>query len=164
MCIIDNVELLETAAKARKLLEGMRDTLFNINGLRWVFCGANGIVTSVIASPRLSGYLLKPVLELKSLDGKVIPDLLERRIIEFSSAPDRTYLPVLEADLTRLYWIINFNLRDLLAQADDYCMNVFESGHEPVTNADKAKRFEAWLNRQTVDQYSDCLLYTSRCV
>jgi hypothetical protein len=64
VCIIDNLELLETGSKAKKLLEALRDRLFNTQGLRWVFCGANGIVTSIIASPRLSGYLTRPILEL----------------------------------------------------------------------------------------------------
>ena len=155
VCIIDNLELLETATKARKILEALRDRLFNIEGLRWVFCGANGIVSSVIASPRLSGYLIRPVLELKSIHGSKVPELLERRTIEFASSGGQEYLPIVADDMQQLYKIINFNLRDLLAHADDYCMHVFETGSIPKTEDQKKKRFQDWLDRQTVEQYRE---------
>ena len=155
VCIIDNLELLETGAKAKKMLERLRDRLLNVEGLRWVFCGAKGIVSSVVASPRLSGYLIRPVMPLASLHPDTIPELLQRRITEFTTEPGKEYLPLLTADLVRLYWILNYNLRDLLAHADDYCMYIFESSHKnlPKTSEDKARRFDSWLKKQTVDEY-----------
>ena len=36
ICVIDNLELLETSKSARELLESIRDELLNIKGLRWV--------------------------------------------------------------------------------------------------------------------------------
>lgn len=162
VCIIDNIELLETGPKAKKLLESLRDRLFNVPGLRWAICGANGIVSSVVASPRLSGYLIRPVLELSSISGEKIPDVLNRRIEEFTYAIGKEYLPLHVEDLQRLYMIINFNLRDLLAHADDYCTYIFEHGSKPASDADKKARFETWLKKQTQDQYSSLSKRISR--
>ena len=61
VCVIDNLELLETSEMARRTIEALRDTLFTICGIRWVLCGAHGIIHSVVASPRLVGYLGEPV-------------------------------------------------------------------------------------------------------
>lgn len=155
VCIIDNLELLETGNKARKILEGLRDRLFDTVGLRWVFCGANGIVSSVVASPRLGGYLVRPVLEIGSVGGEKIPEILKKRSEEFATRYGDEYLPILTSDLQQLYWIINFNLRDLLAHADDYCTYIFEHAKRPTTDTTKHKEFESWLKKQTVDQYQD---------
>ena len=162
VCIIDNIELLETGPKAKKVLEALRDRLFSVDGLRWVVCGANGIVSSVVASPRLSGYLIRPVLELSSINGKDIPTVVDRRIEEFSYEQGKEYLPIHPEDLQHLYMIINFNLRDLLAHADDYCTYIFEHGSRPEKDADKRARFETWLNKQTLDQYADLQKRISR--
>ena len=162
VCIIDNMELLETGPKAKKILEGLRDRLFNIEGLRWVFCGANGIVSSVIASPRLSGYLNRPVLMVESVHGSMIPEILKRRVEAFSIDGKDNYLPLLAVDLQRLYWIINFNLRDLLAHADDYCMYIFENGIYPESDLDKKKKFQNWLVKQTEEQYQTLAKHISR--
>jgi hypothetical protein len=155
VCVIDNLELLETGYKARKVLERLRDRLFNVEGIRWVFCGANGIVSSVIASPRLSGYLIRPILDVNSLNGDQVPEILRRRAVEFAIESGKEYLPITEDDLQRLYLIINFNLRDLLAHADDYCMYIWDHRLFPKTDEDKRKRFEVWLTKQTKEQYYD---------
>lgn len=162
VCIIDNVELLETGPKAKKVLESLRDHLFNVDGLRWVICGANGIVSSVVASPRLSGYLTRPVLELTSLDAEKIPEVIGNRIREFSHNPEEAYLPLIPEDIQDLYTIINFNLRDVLAHADDYCTYIFEHGSPPKKEGDKRARFKDWLKKQTHDQYASLSKRISR--
>ena len=50
VCILDNLELLQTSSNARKQVEALRDTLFNYTGIRWVLCGSLGIVKSVASS------------------------------------------------------------------------------------------------------------------
>jgi hypothetical protein len=57
VCIIDNIELLETGVSARRMLEALRDKLFTVNGLRWVFCGANGVIHSLRRFPETHGVL-----------------------------------------------------------------------------------------------------------
>jgi len=44
VCIVDNLELLQTAGDARQTLEALRDRVFNLPGTRWVLCGSRGIV------------------------------------------------------------------------------------------------------------------------
>ncbi len=61
ICVLDNLELLETSSTARKTIEHLRDTLFNIRGIRWVLCGANGIINSVVSSQRLVGHIGEPI-------------------------------------------------------------------------------------------------------
>ena len=46
VCVIDNLELLQTSEMASALLEQLRDPLFTMNGLRCVLCGAAGITWS----------------------------------------------------------------------------------------------------------------------
>ena len=64
VCVIDNLELLESGAQARRTLEVLRDRLFSVSGLRWVFCGANGVIYSLAASERLASFLNTPVIDV----------------------------------------------------------------------------------------------------
>jgi hypothetical protein len=153
VCIVDNLELLETTAKARATLEALRDRLFSTVGLRWVFCGASGVVHSIASSPRLNGFTTRPIVEVNHLSPEATDAVLRSRIAEFAIRPDQTYLPILESSFNELYKILNFNLRDLLSYTDNYCTEVFDSGSFPKNDTAKAKRFEAWLRGETVDQY-----------
>ena len=153
VCIVDNLELLETTAKARATLEALRDRLFNTVGLRWVFCGAHGVVHSIASSPRLNGFTTRPVVQVNHLSPEATNAVLASRIQEFAVAPEKTYLPILESNFNELYKVLNFNLRDLLAYADNYCTEVYDSGLAPKNDAGKARRFETWLRTETVEQY-----------
>jgi hypothetical protein len=51
--IIDNLELLESSKNTLLKIEALRDTLFNLRGVRWILCGAYGILPGIIQSPRL---------------------------------------------------------------------------------------------------------------
>ncbi|HEX7328897.1 MAG TPA: hypothetical protein VF428_10195 [Casimicrobiaceae bacterium] len=153
VCIVDNLELLETTAKARATLEALRDRLFNTVGLRWVFCGAHGVVHSIASSPRLNGFTTRPVVEVNHLSPEATDAVLQSRISEFAVDPARTYLPMMAASFNELYKVLNFNLRDLLSYGDNYCTEVFDSGIAPPNDAGKARRFETWLRTETVDQY-----------
>lgn len=68
ICVLDNLEILNTSQLARQRLEALRDDLFAKHGLRWVVCGARGIVRSVAGSARLQGRLQEPI-EIKPLRG-----------------------------------------------------------------------------------------------
>jgi hypothetical protein len=153
VCIVDNLELLETTAKARATLEALRDRLFSTVGLRWVFCGAHGVVHSIASSPRLNGFTTRPVVEVNHLSPEATDAVLASRIREFAVNPDKAYLPILEASFNELYKVLNFNLRDLLSYADNYCTEVFDSNVAPQNDAGKSRRFEGWLRKETVDQY-----------
>src|SRR5690606_32625496 len=75
ICVIDNLELLETSQAARSLLESMRDSVLDLPGLRWVLCGARGIMRTAASSQRLEGRLAEP-LELRPVDDKSVADVI----------------------------------------------------------------------------------------
>lgn len=156
VCIIDNLELLETGPFARRTLEGLRDRLFNVNGLRWVFCGANGVVHSLAASPRLGAFLNTPIIDVRNITQNHIEPLINIRLKEFSMDPENYegLLPIRIEDLQRLYIIINSNLRDLLNLADEYCEHQFNIGKLDINEVQKENRFNKWLIKQTKDSYS----------
>lgn len=61
VCVLDNLELLLTVQGARALLESLRDSLLSRTGLRWVLCGARGIMRGAASSSRLQGVLSDPM-------------------------------------------------------------------------------------------------------
>lgn len=156
VCVIDNLELLESGAAARRTLEALRDKLFNVNGLRWVFCGANGVLHSLAASPRLGAFLNTPIIEVQNIAPADIEHLLRARLKEFSDNADATEaaLPIRMEDLKHLYSIVNFNLRDLLNCADSYCEHQFSIGVTSASDTQKQARFEKWLDKNTTDSYN----------
>jgi hypothetical protein len=156
VCVIDNLELLESGVAARRTLEALRDKLFNVNGLRWVFCGANGVLHSLAASPRLGAFLNTPIVEVQNIAPADIEHLLRARLKEFSDDANAAEeaLPIRMADLKHLYSIVNFNLRDLLNCADSYCEHQFSVGALSATEEQKQARFEKWLEKNTTDSYN----------
>ena len=155
VCVIDNLELLESGPAARRTLEALRDKLFNVNGLRWVFCGANGVVHSLAASPRLGSFLNTPIIDVQNITQGFIEPLIKARLNEFSMNSDNleSCLPIRLQDLNTLYIIINSNLRDLLNLADEYCEHHFNIGRLNLTEEQKEKRFKDWLPKVTTDSY-----------
>lgn len=156
VCVIDNLELLESAVNARRMLESLRDRLFNVNGIRWVFCGADGVIHSLAASSRLGSFLNTPIVDLRNIGTTHIEPLIRARIEEFSenSASAEQDLPIRVQDIVTLYPIINFNLRDLLHYADDYCDHQFQLGKQAISSAEKSNRFNKWLDRLTTESYA----------
>lgn len=155
VCVIDNLELLEGGAAVRQMMENLRDRLFTVNGLRWVFCGANGVIHSLAASPRLASYLNTPVIEVEHIAPAAIAPLFQARLNEFAmdAASVEANLPIQIIDLQALYLIINFNLRDLLACADEYCDHLFNLHPGVLGEPQKKKRFAKWLEQATAVRY-----------
>lgn len=158
VCVIDNLELLETGANARRTLEALRDRLFNVKGLRWVFCGANGVIHALAASPRLAAYLNTPILDVGHVQPSAIRPLIQARYAEFAmkdQADVEQCLPLRLQDLEALYKIANYNLRHLLSLADEYCDLLHSTRTQLATDEQKAKRFVKWLDKHTVETYSN---------
>lgn len=148
VCVIDNLELLETSAVARRTIESLRDTLFTIKGIRWILCGAHGIINSVVSSQRLVGHLGQP-LTVEPLQLAKAQDVFTARVSAFKDHARRDqYLPLLEDDFHKLYLIVNRNLRQSLAYANEYCLNVAEVDQMPSGDTEKAHRFNFWLKRR----------------
>ncbi|MGE8688767.1 MAG: hypothetical protein ACN6PJ_16610 [Achromobacter sp.] len=145
VCIIDNLELLEKSSDARRKIENLRDTLFNMPGIKWIFCGAHGILQGVVTSQRLAGYLQEPlsIMPLRLTDAG---EIFKRRIEVFRS-PDgnSTYLPLTAEDFHTLYVTLHQNLRTTLSHVEDYCLHVFQHGLRPIADNEKRDSFFSWM-------------------
>lgn len=117
--ILDNMELLSTSKEARKRIEEMRDGVLSIPGVRWVLCGANGIVRSAVGSPRLTGRIADPI-RLQPLQHADIPEVIQRRITQYSMDKDLTDPPVDPTGFLHLYTVFNNNLRIALKHAGEF--------------------------------------------
>lgn len=155
ICTIDNLELLQSSDYARVLLEQLRDELFAAPGLRWVLCGALGIVYGVVASPRLEGYLHKPI-EVSGIEDRFAPDILTSRVAAYAMNPNDCYLPLRADDFARLYDLLRGNLRSVLSYSDDFCQHVADSGSQPSDDNQKSDAFTGWLASQCRDAYTAC--------
>ena len=144
ICVIDNLELLQTSEAARDLLEALRDELFNVQGLRWVLCGALGIVRGVTSSPRLDGMMFEPI-DVKKIPDDSVPQIYSSRIEAFKNADD-PYLPIISDSFSRLYGILLGNIRALLGHTDEYCQHVSEQDLHPNSDSEKRDLFESWLS------------------
>lgn len=151
VCVVDNLELLESSKIARITLEALRDEVLTIPGLRWVLCGALGIVLGVASSPRLEGWLHAPV-EVGSFSDDLAKEVLTSRTNAFC-AGNGYYLPLLEEDFEELYEVLNRNLRSVLSKADDYCQWAADRPL-PKTTEDKKRYFSRWLDEQSDRAYS----------
>lgn len=149
VCIIDNLELLETSDQARRQLERLRDEIFNLSGIRWVLCGSLGIVKSVASTPRLEGYLHKPI-EISSVKREFIRELFERRIKYYSiNTTQIGYLPLSIGDIDFMYEVLNENLRNTIHYCDQYCLYAADNDIKPDNDLDKSKYFLNWVQSES---------------
>lgn len=146
ICVIDNLELLQTSNAAKNLLEQLRDSLLTVPGIRCVLCGANGVTWSLASSMRLEGILHRP-LEVAGIASAFAPEILESRQKAFSVDGSNGYLPIIPKDFELLYEILNRNLRALLHQVDEYCMWISDNV-VPKSDEEKHVAFEKWLSEQ----------------
>lgn len=144
ICTIDNLELLQTSDTARKLLEQLRDSLLTVPGLRWVLCGALGIVLGTASSPRLEGFLHTPI-EIGGVDDNLATEILNSRIEAFTSLDRQTYLPLVPKNFEVLYDILNKNLRSVLGRIDNYCQWAADRTL-PIASDQKTTLFYKWLS------------------
>jgi DNA-binding MarR family transcriptional regulator len=143
ICTIDNLELLQTSEAARKLLEQLRDELLTVPGLRWVLCGALGIVLGTASSPRLEGFLNTPI-EISGVDEALASEILTSRLETFALDTHQPYMPLLSQDFESLYDVLNKNLRSVLGRADNYCQWVADRDL-PNNDSQKHLFFKEWL-------------------
>ncbi|SFP61432.1 hypothetical protein SAMN05660464_3692 [Geodermatophilus dictyosporus] len=116
VCLVDNLELLQTTSEARTTLEALRDRVFNLSGTRWVLCGSRGIVSRA-RSERLSGIFEAP-LRVGPLTYHSSLLAVERRLEEYGS--DGAYAPVPPKSFEFIYRALNRNLRDAMAYAQQF--------------------------------------------
>jgi len=143
VCVIDNLELLDTSAKARSVLEELRDGVLSFPGVKWVLCGARGIVRSVVSTPRLQGKLTDP-LELAPLGPDAVTSVIKTRLNLFKVRSD-AYTPVEADGFRRIYQIGNHNLRISLKYCEDFVFWCIIENNRPESVEDKFGLIDAWF-------------------
>ncbi len=106
VCMIDNLELLQQSSVVRNLVEQLRDELLTIPGLRWVLCGALGIVYGFASSPRLEGYLHDPI-DLKEVDDSNASIIFSSRVNAYQCGKARIFLStqLISRDFTKFFGV-----------------------------------------------------------
>ncbi len=155
ICVIDNLELLETVKGARDALEQLRDRLFNLPGTRWVLCGSRGIVSRV-RTERLSGIFDAPI-RVGPLEHSGSLLAVERRLAHFAGVAP--YPPVTPGAFEVLYTALNSNLRDAMAYAQQfsqwlYSEYVIPNRELPDVGARGELLYE-WLAKMADDAHAD---------
>lgn len=146
ICIIDNLELLKTSEAARQVMEELRDVLFVLPGIRWIMCGALGVVRGVASSPRLEGYLHRPV-EVKDLAGLYTKDLFTSRIEAFRER-EGANLPVSYSDFEDIYSVYDGNIRSVLHSLDEYCCYIEDCEFDSLDDVTHVV-FPDWLDDES---------------
>lgn len=147
VCVLDNLELLETSTKARAVLEDMRDGVLNFPGVRWVLCGARGILLSVASTTRMQGRLTAPI-ELQPLGADSVIEVVGARLETFKERVD-AYTPVNPDGFKKIYQIANSNLRVALRYCEDFVFWCEETGSRPTTQEDKFQLLDVWFAEVT---------------
>lgn len=151
VCIIDNLEILETSSKAKKSIEELRDLLFNFPGIRWVLCGALGIVKSLAATPRLEGLLHDPI-DIYGIEQQHAAEIFNTRI-KASQQREDYYMPLTSDSFEVLFDVLNQNIRNTLAECDEFCMYVYDYAIRLETKDEKESEFIKWLNNKSSSNY-----------
>ncbi|MFJ7212652.1 hypothetical protein [Amycolatopsis sp. NPDC098790] len=151
VAVIDNIELLQTSKQARDVLEAVRDGVLDLPGVRWVLCGAKGIIRSAVSSPRLAGRISQPI-ELRPVPDELIPELMRRRLHHFANRPDPN--PPVDPDgFGHLYRVSNNNLRNALKYAQDFSVWLMGEDQLAASDADKRALLEVWM-AEVADQHT----------
>jgi hypothetical protein len=157
VCIIDNCEVYPDAAALISVLSGLRDDLFLKKGLKWVFCGALGILER-LADDRLTNFIGDNIVKLSPIESEEqVVEMINRRRNCFKSKPEQ-YLPVGNSEMTELFKIAGGNPRRVLAKMEAYCL---WAGMPTVAKKlkcgelDIAKCFEIWRDEQIVKNSAD---------
>ena len=147
VCVLDNLELLESSDSARRFLEALRDTLLGRPGLRWILCGARGVLRGAVSSGRLHGVIGAP-LELEPLTPQEAGEGLQRRIEAYRMASG-VYLPVEPDGFEHLYTLLNRNLRDTFKLCQDFAVT-FSGQREKLDKVGRTDRLKLWLQGEGV--------------
>jgi hypothetical protein len=148
VAVIDNIELLQLSNEAKRALERLRDTSLSLPGIRWVLCGAKGIVRAAVSSPRLTGRIAAP-LEVKPIPDHVVEELIEARLSHFANSADAK-APVGPDGFRHLYEISNKNLRDALKYAQDFSIWLDVQGETHKPAEEFADLLEVWLAEEAI--------------
>lgn len=153
VCVLDNLELLDTSDAARRTLEALRDGILSFPGVKWVLCGARGIIRSVVSTPRLQGKLSDP-LEIAPLTPEYVKAAIEKRLEIFKERSD-AYTPAGAEGFEHVYNISNQNLRIALKYCEDFVLWCVDRGHRPKSASEKLELIDVWFAKQAAASSAD---------
>lgn len=151
--VIDNLELLDTSAEAKKALESMRDTVLNLHAVKWVLCGANGIVRVSVGTQRLTGLVSRPI-QVEALSDDSVSEVIRRRLEVFKTRED-ALPPVSPTLFLHLYHILGRNLRIALRYAQEFSLYAYDELDGTPTENAYAKLMEDLLQEEAVRYEED---------
>lgn len=143
IAIIDNLELLNKSTEAKRVLERIRDTTLSLPGVRWVLCGAKGIVRASVTSPRLAGRIALPI-ELGPVRSDRMEQLVDARLDNYSERPD-SHAPIGPVEFRHLFDVSNRNLRDALRYAQEFTNWLYLQNALGRPQADMLGLLEVWF-------------------
>ncbi len=152
IAVIDNLELMRTSQNVRMLLDLMRDNVLAQLGIRWILCGAQGVIRSAAATPRLADRLAHPI-DIKPIPDALMSEVISRRIDAYKITTNPV-IPVGPGGFWYLYDVFNRNLRTALRFAEEfsiYLRGQFGTSHAKSEDLDL---LEAWL-AENADQFHD---------
>lgn len=141
--VIDNLELLETSKEVCDLLEELRDEVLRIHGVRWVLCGAQGVVRGVAYTQRLEGVLGEP-LPVEPIGDDFINPLITARLSEYQSNADLAP-PVDAVGFLHLYHIGNRNLRNAMKYSQDFSLWLAFTKKTNTSPEERRALLEEWM-------------------
>jgi hypothetical protein len=143
VAVLDNVELAGTSALARRLLEESRDPYLSIPGLRWIMCGARGVLRGACGSSRLSGIVGEP-LEIRALSASQVPAVVDRRV-EVFRAHHAVQGPVDGRGFAELFKLTRGNLRVALEHCEKFSIWAYEYDRLDGSSEDRLRLLRDWI-------------------
>lgn len=147
ICILDNLEILRSPGKARDALEQLRDMIFNIPQVRWVLCGASGMVSGA-RSARLNGYLAQPTI-IRQLSPSEAGAAVQRRLDFFKASRDAV-APVNAEGFEFLYSLFGHSMRDSLTYAQGFSREFYRIARAgtDTSGIDRLELLRSWIYRE----------------
>lgn len=152
VCVLDNLEIVKTSEDARDGLDALRDRIFNIPEVRWVLCGARGVLSKA-RTPRLSGIFMAPEIVPRLTDEEVTA-AIERRLEFFGSGDAK--VPLSPQNFEFIYTVLNRNLRDAMSWAQSFShwlLAEFPELNFPTDAQDMRILLERWLSSRAQDVF-----------
>ncbi|WP_406310176.1 hypothetical protein [Streptomyces sp. NBC_00623] len=144
IAVIDNLELMRTSQKVRVLLDLMRDNVLSQAGIRWILCGAQGVIRSAAATPRLGDCLAHPI-DVNPIPDDLMSEVISRRIDAYKIPRRNPVIPVGPGGFWYLYDIFNRNLRTALRFAEEYSIYLHGQFGSSLSKSEDLGLLEAWL-------------------
>lgn len=155
VCILDNLEILESPGRARAALDELRDRVLNVKGVRWVLCGSRGIVSRA-RTERLSGVIQSPLV-VQPLNPDAAVEAIRKRIEYYGDS--RSSAPVTPAGFELIYQALHHNLRDSMERAQKFSFWISDrfvsAGENIPSESDRNQLVQKWLLEEAEVAFRD---------